>query len=104
MIPHGRHIYAKAFDVALVTMFKYPQSDHALPHCKYVLRCCADFPCLNLPNQEIDNQYSDKPPSIRFHIYRVISHCTAHCSIIFIQKKIGYMCKQESSSDEFRKI
>ena len=34
---HGRHIYAKASDMAQATMCAYPQSDRALPHWKCVL-------------------------------------------------------------------
>ena len=33
-------------------MCAYPQSDHALPHCKCALQCCADCPCINFPDQE----------------------------------------------------
>ena len=36
VIPHGRHIYAKAYDMAQATMCAYPQSDHSLPHWKCV--------------------------------------------------------------------
>ena len=36
-MPHGRHIYAKAFDMAKVKMFAYPQTDHALTHYKCLL-------------------------------------------------------------------
>ena len=35
---HGRHIYAKASDMAKGKMCAYPQSDHALTHWKCVLR------------------------------------------------------------------
>ena len=52
MIPHGSHIYAKASDMENTTMCAYPHSDHALPHWKCVLRCCADCPCINLPDHE----------------------------------------------------
>ena len=38
VIPHGRHIYAKASDMANATMCTYTQSEHALPHWKCVLR------------------------------------------------------------------
>ena len=55
-MPHGRHIYAKASDMENDTMCTYPHSDHALPHWKCVLRCCSDCPCINLPDQETDNQ------------------------------------------------
>ena len=52
-MPHGSHIYAKASDIANATMCTYPQSEHALPNWKFVLRCCADCPCINITNQEI---------------------------------------------------
>ena len=38
VMPHGSHIYAKASDIANATMCTNPRSDHALPHCKCVLR------------------------------------------------------------------
>ena len=38
VMQHGRHIYAKASDMEHATMCAYPQSDHAMPHCKCVLR------------------------------------------------------------------
>ena len=50
-MPHGRHIYAKSDDMAQATVCAYPQSDHALPHLKFVLRCCADCPCINITDQ-----------------------------------------------------
>ena len=54
-MPHGRHIYAKAPDMAQATMYVYPQSDHALPDWKCVFPCCYDFPCINITDQETDN-------------------------------------------------
>ena len=47
-MPYGRHIYAKEYDMANATMRAYSQSDHALPHCKCVLQCFTEFPCVNL--------------------------------------------------------
>ena len=61
-MPHGRHIYAKAYDMEKDTICAYPQSDHVLPHWKYVLRCCADCSCINITDQEIDDQNSDTTP------------------------------------------
>ena len=103
-MPHGRHIYAKASYMTHATMCSYPQYDHAMPHCKFVLRCCDEFPCINLPHQETDNQYSDTTPSIRFLIYHIIARCTAHGRIPLKDKKICYMCEQESSWEESTKI
>ena len=51
-MPHRNHNYAKASDMANATMCIYPQSEHALPHWKCVLRCCDDCPCINIPDQE----------------------------------------------------
>ena len=78
VMPHGCHIYAKASDMAKAKICIYPQSDYALSHCKCVLQCCDKCPCINLPDQEIDNQYSETTPSIRFHIYHIIGSRTAH--------------------------
>ena len=103
-MPHGNHIYAKAYYMAQATMCTYPQSDSALPHCKCVLRCCAKCPCINLPDRETDNQNPDTTPSIGFHIYHIIVRFTARGRITLKDKKICYMCKQESSSDESTKI
>ena len=33
-------------------MCTYTQSEHALPHWKYVLRCCTECPCIYLPDHE----------------------------------------------------
>ena len=55
VMPHGRHIYTKASDMSKATMFAYPQSDHALPHWKCLLRCFAEYPCINITDQETEN-------------------------------------------------
>ena len=87
VMPHGHHIYAKAYDMTQATLFTYPQSDHALPHWKCVLRCCADYPCINLTDLDKYNHNSDTTPSFRFHIYHAIARCTAHGRILFKYKK-----------------
>ena len=87
VIPHGHHICAKASDMVKAIMCTYPQSDHTLPHWKYTLWGCARCPCINIPDQETDNQYSETTPSIRFHIYRIIGRCTANGLITLKDKK-----------------
>ena len=52
VMPHWSHIYNKTYDRAKATMCAYSQTDHALPHWKGVLRCCAKFPSINIPDQE----------------------------------------------------
>ena len=92
-MPHGRHIYAKADDMEQDTMFAYPQSDNALLHWKCVLRCCADFPYINLLDQETDNQNTSTTPSIRLYIYHIIGRCTAHGRIPLKEKNVTCLNK-----------
>ena len=83
-MPHGSHIYAKASDMANATMCAYPQSENSLPHWKYVLQCCADCPCINIPDQEITKKYDKTTPTIRFHIYHIIGRCAIHGRLSFV--------------------
>ena len=57
MIPHERHIYAKAYDMENATMCAYTQSDHALPHWKCVFRFCDECTHINLPDQETNKKH-----------------------------------------------
>ena len=103
-MPHRHHIYAKSSDMTKATKFAYPQSDHELPYCKYLLQCCAKFPCVNIPDQETDNQYSNTTPSIRFHIYHLISRCKAHGRILLKDNNICRMCKHYCVSEKSTNI
>ena len=82
-MPHMRHIYSKAYDMSKEKMCAYPQSDHALPHWKCVMQCCAKCPSVNLLDQETDDQYTDNIPSIHFKICNIIAHCTTHGRLPF---------------------
>ena len=104
VMPHGHIIYAKASDTTKAKICIYPHSDHSFPHWNFVLRCCSYFLCINIPVQEIYKKHEETTPSIRFHVYRIISSCTAHGIISLKDKKICDMCRQESSSDGSRKI
>ena len=77
-MPHKHRIYATAADMDMAKMCEYPPSQHALPHCKYVLHCCDSFPWNYLPYQEWDRHHSIISTSIRVHIYNLIAHCTVH--------------------------
>ena len=103
-MPHGRHIYYKVSDMEKATRCAYPQSNHALPHWKCVVQCCVNCTCINLPDKETDNQYSETTPSIRFHIYHMIACYNAHGRITLKNKKMCRKCKQESSTDKSAKI
>ena len=103
-MPHGCHIYAKVSDMENATMCTYHQSDHTLPHWKCVLRWCADCPCISIPCQETTKNHDETTPSIRFHIYHIIGRCTARCRFPLKDKKLCYMCEQESLQDKSTKI
>ena len=86
-MPHGRHIYAKSYYMEKAKMCAYLQSDNALPHWKFVMRCCAKCPSINMRYQETDAHYSNTSPSIRFHIYHLIAHCTTHGRLLLTDSK-----------------
>ena len=97
-MPHVRHIYAKAYYMAKATMCAYSQSDHALPHWKFVLRCCAQFPSINIPDQETDDKHPNPSPSIIFQIYHMIAHCTTHGRLPLNYNKNCCKCQQDTAS------
>ena len=80
-------------------MCAYPQSNHALPHWKCVMQCCAKCPCVNITDQETDYQYSDTTPSLRFHIYHRIACCTTHGRLMLNYKNNFLKCKQDFASE-----
>ena len=103
-MPHGRHIYSKAYDMAKTTMCAYSQSDHVSPHCKCVLRCCAQCPIINITDQETDHNHPNPSLSIRFHIYHMIAQCTKHVRLPLTDKKICCKCQQDTASVKSTKI
>ena len=104
VMPHGRHINFKEYDMAKATMCAYSQSYHALPHWKCVLRCCAKFPSITLPDQETYYNHPNPSPSIRFYIYYLISRCIKHDRLPLTVKKIFRKCQQDTSSGKPTKI
>ena len=69
---HGHHIYKTASSIDMETMCAYPPYQHALPHCKCVLRCCANFPRIDLPSQHLDNHQPNTCTTINVHVYHLI--------------------------------
>ena len=102
-MPHGRHIYAKAYDMAKETMCAYKQSDNALPHWKCALRCCAKCPIINIPDQETDDQYPDTSTSINFHIYHINTRCKKYGRLPLTDTKICCKCEQDTAPGKLNK-
>ena len=90
-MPHGRHIYAKAYDMAKATMCENSQSDNALPQCKFVLRCCPKCLSINIPDQETDDKHPNPSPSISFHTLLPLS---CHMGVIFTPKHMTWQRQQ----------
>ena len=57
VITHGNHIYAKASDMENSNMCTYPKYEHARPHWKCVLWCCADCTFINIPDQDTTKKH-----------------------------------------------
>ena len=71
-MPHGSHIHAKSYDMANATMCTYPHSDHALHQWRFVLRCCADCPCINIPDQETTKNMKKQHPQLGFTFIKAL--------------------------------
>ena len=85
-------------------MCSYSQSDHALPHWKCVLWCCAKFPSINITDQETYDKHPNPSNSIRFHIYHLIARCTKHGRLPLTNKKSCRKCQQDTASVQSTKI
>ena len=102
-MPHRRHIYTKAYDMERATMCDNSQWDHALPHWKCVLRCCAQCSSINILDQETDDKHPKPSPSISFHIYHLISRCIKHGRLLWTDKKICCKYQRDSASGKSAK-
>ena len=98
VIPHGNHMFQKSSDMAMATMCAYPSSKYALPHYKCVMRCCAQCPWIYLPIPKTDHNSYNVSPTIRFHLYRHISHCTVHVIFSFDENKQCKLCKTSTDA------
>ena len=52
IMPHGKHKFNIESYMDMATMCAYPSSTYELPHCKFVLWYCAQFPCIDIPSPE----------------------------------------------------
>ena len=102
-MPHGRHIYNKAYDMEKEVIFAYPQSYHELSHCKCVMQCSTKCSRVNIPDQETDNQYYDTPPLIRFLIYNIIACYSTYVRLPLNDKKSCRIFNKYSASENPQK-
>ena len=62
--------------MAISTMCDFPYYQHTLPHWKNVLHFCSRFPIIFTPNQLLVGNTPTKLPTIYFHVYKFVTHCT----------------------------
>ena len=94
----------KTYDTEKEKMCAYSQSDHAVPHWKCVLRCCAQYPRIYITDQETNDKHPNPSPSTHFHIYHLISRCTKHGRLPLSDKKSFRDCQQDTASVKSTKI
>ena len=80
--------------MAMAKMFAYPPSQHELPHWKFLLRYCVNFPCIDLPGQESDSHHYDTSPSICFHFYHLYARCIVYRRLLLDENNICLLCQQ----------
>ena len=56
----------------------YPPFKSVLPHWKFVLHCCANFPRIDLPSQKLDQHHSKTCPMIHCYVNHFIELCSVH--------------------------
>ena len=71
-------MFQTASYMAMTTIFSYPSYNYALPHWKYVLRCCEKCPRIDLPSPESDHHNSNVSPRISFRVYQHIARCNVY--------------------------
>ena len=91
-------MYEIAENMAMGTMCAYTPYQDALPHWKCVLRCCSNFPHIDLSDQEPDRHHPNACLSIRFHIYHLIACCAVHGRRPLDKRKICHMCFKDPAT------
>ena len=54
VMPHGNNMFQTEFGMVMATICAQPSSKYALQYCKCVLHCCAQFPRIDIPSPELD--------------------------------------------------
>ena len=74
--PHGCNVYNNTSDMNMAKIYPYAYKYNGLPHWKYVLCCCDKCPSTVLHIKEENKETTKTFSTIRFHVYRNVSHYT----------------------------
>ena len=86
-MPNGNNIFKILYGMDMETMCGYMPSKYSLPHWKFVLCCCSQFPCINLPSPELDHHNSHVSQKIHIPVYQQIPQFIVHGRRPFNEKK-----------------
>ena len=78
IITHEKYMFQTESDILMARMCAYPSSNYALPHWKYFLRFCAQFPHIDIPSPESDQRHSNVILTIRFFL---LTQGTLYCAL-----------------------
>ena len=95
---HGHNIYKTESDMDMLKMCAYKSYHHVLTHWKFLLHCCANLPHIYLTGQEPDIHHSNAYPTLRFHVYHLISHCKVHGRLPLYEKNHFCLCLSDPAS------
>ena len=101
---HVCHIHKKLSEMAIITMCDFSPYHHALPHWKYMLRCCSRYPIIVTPCQEFYSNTQNMLPTTCFNVYKIIYHFTVHVRRTFEEKitcSLYSIVKPENSNENF---
>ena len=90
---NGFHIQKTSTKTVMAKFCLFTSDQHAITHCKRVLRCCTNFPIIFIPGQD-PNKYDTIFFNKTFHVYRLVPCCTFHRKCPYEEKKHVYCVQQ----------
>ena len=91
-------MFQTVYEMAMATICAFLSSKYALPHWKFVLRCCAQCPQIDIPSTEADQNNLDLSRTKSLHVYKHIASFTMQYRSPFNERKQGQLW--EASTDE----
>ena len=84
---HGKHILKTESNISIEIMCACTSSKYSLPNWKYLMLCCTQFPHIDIPSPKSGHHSSHICPTIRFHMYHIITCCNMYVKLTFNEKR-----------------
>ena len=78
MILYSIYLQKTAIDMSMETVCILPFDRHDMNHCKCLLQCCIKCPSMVVTVLDYTIAVKNTSPTIKFHFYLLLSHCTVH--------------------------